>query len=138
MNPKSFACSSLPKLDILFRNCDVFSRGRETEYLIFIEGNSKIKIVPLGILDDYRCLGEIVQDIQDFCQKGFIGSEYLLRIEREIQPANQFLEIFILLLLVFGFQNTQSYISPTPFSRILFTHPRFKGEGVQNKKGGCT
>ena len=96
--PNPGACCNQPAEPlghILFRNRDVFSCGRETEHLILIEGYGKVKIVPLGILDDYGCLGEIVQDIRDFCQKGFIGSEYLLRIEREIQSANQFLQILI-------------------------------------------
>ena len=42
-----------------------------------------------------------------------------------------------LLLLIYGSQNSQSYISPAPSSKLLFTHPRFEGEGVQVKIGGC-
>ena len=63
---------------ILFGNSEVLSCGRETEHLILIESNSEIKVIPLSVLYDHRCLGQIVQDIRDFSKQCFIGSEDLL------------------------------------------------------------
>ena len=70
-----------PNDDILFGDGEVLPGGRETEHLILIESNSEIKVIPLRVLYDHRCLSQIIQNIRDFSKQCFIGSEDLLRIE---------------------------------------------------------
>lgn len=66
---------------ILFGDGEVLPGGRETEHLILIKSNSEIKVIPLRVLYDHRCLSQIIQNIRDFSKQCFIGSEDLLRIE---------------------------------------------------------
>lgn len=71
---KSGACcnqSAKPLCHILFGNSEVLSCGRETEHLILIKSNSEIKVIPLRVLYDHRCLSKIIQNIRDLLRSFF-------------------------------------------------------------------
>ena len=68
--------------------------GRETEYLIFKEGNCFFNIRPIGIFDNNGGFREIIENIGDIRKNSLICFEELLRVERQVQPSYQICQFF--------------------------------------------